>query len=72
MTWWVLGHRDQADSTQHREELNTLSTGLYTGSYTGLYAGLYHFKFISKNINYLAAIGVEWQFVRKVGINITT
>ena len=60
VTWWVLGYRDQADSTQHREELNSL--------YTGLYTSLYHLRFILKNINCLAAIGVEWRFVHKVGI----
>ena len=67
VTWWVLGHRDQADSTQHREELYSLYTGLYTGLYNGSYTSLYHFRFISKNINSLAAIGVEWRFVHKVG-----
>ena len=61
----MLGHRDQPDFTQHREELNSL----YTGLYTGLYTSLYHIRFISKNINYSAAIGVEWPFVHKVGIN---
>ena len=30
VTWWVIGHRDQADFTQHREELTSLYTGLYT------------------------------------------
>ena len=68
MTWWVLGHRDQADSTQHREELNSL----YTGLYTGLFTSLYHLRFISKNINCLAPIGVEWRFVHKVGISTNT
>ena len=53
--------RDQADSTQHREELNSL--------YTGLYTSLYHLRFISKHINCSAAIGVEWRFVHKVGMN---
>ena len=55
---------DQADSTQHRDELNSL----YTGLYFGLYTGLYDIRTISKNINCLPAIGVELRFVHKVGI----
>ena len=70
VTWGMLGHRDQADSTQHREELNTLSIGLYTGLYNGLYTSLYRLRFISKNMNCLAAIVVEWRFVHNVGINV--
>ena len=70
MTWWVLGHSDKADSTQHREELNTLSTSLYTGLYTGVYTSLYRLRFISKNMSCLAAIVVEWRFVHNVGINV--
>ena len=38
------------------------------GLYTGLYTSLYHIRYILKNINCLAAIGVEWRFVHKVGI----
>ena len=34
----------------------------------GYYTSLYHLRFISKNIHCLAAIGVEWRFVHKVGI----
>ena len=66
VTWWVLGHSDQADSTQHRKELNSL----YTSLYTGLYTRLYHIRFISKtfNINCLAAIEAEWLLAHKVGV----
>ena len=60
--WWVTGDRDQADSTEHQEKLNTLNTGLYTG----LYTSFYHVRILSKNVTWLAANEVECRFVHKV------
>ena len=71
VTWWVLGYRDQADSTQHREELNSL----YTGLYTGLYTSLYHIRFIYQFISHTVYIvkykqGTQGRYKLKISVYI--
>ena len=53
---------DQAESTQHRDQLNSL--------YTGYILVLYDIRIISKHINCLAAVGDELRFVNKVSITL--